>query len=124
MRVPPTRITLGHSSAFECLIFIFYTSSKLVYTYFTRSLKLSVYDKKHTKFAHATFLHIIRNMREALSFALKLGYMIAGPLIALALGGRLADNTFGTSPIFLLVGIGLSLMITTYIVYKEISKIG
>jgi len=63
-------------------------------------------------------------MREALSFALKLGYMIAGPLIALALGGRLADNTFGTSPIFLLVGIGLSLMITTYIVYKEISKIG
>ncbi len=59
----------------------------------------------------------------ALSLAWQLGYSIAVPLVVLALGGRLIDKKFGTSPWFLLTGIFLSLIVSTFSVYFKTIKI-
>ncbi len=59
----------------------------------------------------------------ALSLAWQLGYSIAIPLVVLALGGRLIDKKFGTSPWFLLTGIFLSLIVSTFSVYFKTIKI-
>ena len=62
-------------------------------------------------------------MGQALSLAWELGYLIAGPLVILALAGRYLDYRIGTSPLFLLVGIVLSVAVTTIGVYWKISRI-
>ncbi|MFC1640763.1 AtpZ/AtpI family protein [Patescibacteria group bacterium] len=54
----------------------------------------------------------------ALRLALRLGYTIAIPLVLLALAGRIIDNKYDTSPVFLLIGIGLSIFVSTLAVYK------
>ena len=59
----------------------------------------------------------------ALSLAWQLGYTIAIPLIVLALVGRFLDKRFGTSPWLLLVGIFLSIIISTFSVYYKTVKI-
>lgn len=59
----------------------------------------------------------------ALSLAWQLGYSIAIPLVVLALGGRLLDKKFGTSPWLLLVGVLMSLIISTFAVYFKTIKI-
>lgn len=59
----------------------------------------------------------------ALSLAWQLGYSIAIPLVALALLGRFLDKKFGTSPWLLLVGIFLSLIVSTFAVYFRTMKI-
>ncbi|MEK7211138.1 MAG: AtpZ/AtpI family protein [Patescibacteria group bacterium] len=59
----------------------------------------------------------------ALSLAWNLGYTIAIPIIALALGGRLLDRKFDTSPLFLLLGVLLSIVISTLEVYRKVKKI-
>jgi F0F1-type ATP synthase assembly protein I len=59
----------------------------------------------------------------ALSLAWQLGYSIAIPLVVLALGGRLLDKKFGTSPWLLLSGVILSLFISTFLVYSRTIKI-
>ncbi len=59
----------------------------------------------------------------ALSLAWQLGYTIAIPLVILALTGRLLDKRFGTSPWLLLVGIFLSLIISTLAIYYKTIKI-
>lgn len=59
----------------------------------------------------------------ALSLAWQLGYTIAVPLVILALVGRILDKRFGTSPWLLLVGIFLSLIISTLAVYYKAVKI-
>lgn len=43
----------------------------------------------------------------------ELGYSIAIPLVLFALAGRLLDRHFNTSPLFLLLGVLLSLVITS-----------
>ena len=43
----------------------------------------------------------------------ELGYSIAIPIVVFALLGRLADKYFASSPVFLLVGIALSIVTTT-----------
>ena len=48
----------------------------------------------------------------ALSLAWELGYTIAVPLVVLALLGRFLDKKMETSPVLLLTGILLSLVIT------------
>lgn len=55
----------------------------------------------------------------ALSLAWELGYSIAVPLVALALAGRFLDKKLGTSPWLLLVGILVSIAISSYLVYKK-----
>ncbi len=59
----------------------------------------------------------------ALSLAWQLGYSIAIPLVVLALGGRLLDKKFGTSPWLLLSGVILSLFVSTFLVYGKTIKI-
>jgi len=62
-------------------------------------------------------------MGQALSLAWELGYLIAGPLVILALTGRYLDQRFESSPIFLLIGIVLSVVVTSIGVYWKISRI-
>ncbi len=58
-----------------------------------------------------------------LPVVLDVGFTIAIPLVALALGGRLLDKHLGSSPLFLLTGMLLAITISTVIVYKKISKL-
>jgi F0F1-type ATP synthase assembly protein I len=57
-----------------------------------------------------------------IALVFELGYTIAVPLVVLALGGRFLDRHFGTSPLFLLVGIALSLISSGLYIYKIIKK--
>jgi F0F1-type ATP synthase assembly protein I len=55
----------------------------------------------------------------ALSFAWELGYTIAVPIVVLALLGRFLDKKLGTSPWLLLAGILLSIVVSSYAIYKK-----
>lgn len=59
----------------------------------------------------------------AVSLAWELGYLITIPLVVLAISGRLMDRWLQTTPWFLLVGIGLSLIVSTLAVYRKTVKI-
>ncbi|HUT21929.1 MAG TPA: AtpZ/AtpI family protein [Candidatus Bipolaricaulota bacterium] len=59
----------------------------------------------------------------ALGLTFQLGYTIAVPLVALALIGRFLDERFETSPWLLLIGIILSLFISSWLIYFKIIKI-
>ena len=54
-----------------------------------------------------------------LGLAWEMGYMIAVPLVGLALLGRFIDTKIGASPLFLLIGIGLAIIISTILVVKK-----
>lgn len=55
-----------------------------------------------------------------LSLVFELGYLIAIPIVVCALGGRLMDRYCGTSPVFLLVGIGVAMVISGMMVMMRI----
>ena len=55
----------------------------------------------------------------AISLAWELGYTIAVPLVALALLGRFLDKKLGTAPWLLLVGILVSITVSSWLVYKK-----
>ncbi len=59
----------------------------------------------------------------ALGLVWQLGYTIAIPLVVFGLLGRFLDRKFGTSPLLLLAGILLSLIISTIGVYRKTMKI-
>lgn len=59
----------------------------------------------------------------ALGLAWELGYTIAIPIVAFALLGRFADKKFDTSPFLLLAGILFSIIISSWVIYKKVSKI-
>ncbi|MFA5872010.1 MAG: AtpZ/AtpI family protein [Parcubacteria group bacterium] len=59
----------------------------------------------------------------AASLAWELGYIIAVPLVILALIGRYLDNKLGTSPWFLLVGILIAVFVSSYGIYKKFKDI-
>lgn len=59
----------------------------------------------------------------AWQLAWELGYTIAIPIVLLALLGRWADRMLGTSPWLLLLGVLLSTVISSFIVYRKISRI-
>ena len=59
----------------------------------------------------------------AWGLAWELGYTISIPIILLALLGRLGDKTFGTSPFLLLAGILLSILLSSYLIYRKVVKI-
>jgi ATP synthase protein I len=62
-------------------------------------------------------------MWQALGLAWELGYTIAIPLVIFALAGRLADKWLGTAPWLLIVGIILSIYISTLLVYRKTKNI-
>jgi F0F1-type ATP synthase assembly protein I len=53
------------------------------------------------------------------SLALELGYIVAIPIVVLALAGRWIDKKLDSAPWFLLLGIVISIIISTYLVYKK-----
>jgi F0F1-type ATP synthase assembly protein I len=59
---------------------------------------------------------------DLISFAFEVGGSIALPLVILALGGRLLDKHFDTSPLFLILGLLLSLISTAYLISKKVKK--
>jgi F0F1-type ATP synthase assembly protein I len=59
----------------------------------------------------------------AVTLAWELGYSIAVPLVGLALVGRFLDKKFDTSPWLLLVGILISILISSFLVYRKTSDI-
>jgi F0F1-type ATP synthase assembly protein I len=59
----------------------------------------------------------------AVSFAWELGYSIAIPLVLFAIGGRYLDKKLGTSPWLLLGGLFISIIISSFIVYRKTIKI-
>ncbi|MEI6478727.1 MAG: AtpZ/AtpI family protein [bacterium] len=56
---------------------------------------------------------------QLISFAYDVGFAIIIPLVVLAVTGRFIDRRFGTSPLFLIIGILLSLVTTSIVVYKK-----
>lgn len=63
------------------------------------------------------------SVASALSLAFELGYIIAIPIVGFALGGRLLDRKLDTSPLFILLGIFISIILTSYLIYKKTAKI-
>ena len=57
-----------------------------------------------------------------LEFAWDLGFSVVIPLILFILLGRFIDGKLGTSPIFLLAGIILSIFISSYGIYRAVTK--
>lgn len=58
-----------------------------------------------------------------LAFAWELGYSIALPLVGSAFGGRWLDARFGTTPALLLIGITISIIISTVIIVRKTSRL-
>ncbi len=55
--------------------------------------------------------------------AWELGYTITIPIVALALVGRMLDKRFETSPWLLLAGIVVSIIVSSFMVYRKVKKI-
>lgn len=60
---------------------------------------------------------------KTLSLAWELGYIIAGPLVVLAFLGRFLDKKYESSPIFLLSGILLAIVVSSIMVFRKTKKI-
>jgi F0F1-type ATP synthase assembly protein I len=61
--------------------------------------------------------------RELISLVFEMGYTIAIPIVLFALGGRWLDKKTGSSPLFLLIGVLISIIITSFLVYKRVKKL-
>lgn len=59
----------------------------------------------------------------AIKFAWELGYSIIVPLVVFALAGRFLDKKLETTPWFLLSGILISIIVTSFVVYKKTAEI-
>ena len=60
---------------------------------------------------------------ELVSFAFEIGYTISIPILLLVLGGRLLDKNLGTTPLFMITGLLISVFSTGYIIYKKTKKL-
>lgn len=58
----------------------------------------------------------------AMSLVFELGYIIAIPAVGFSFGGRYMDIHFGTSPLFLLLGILTALSLSLYMVLAKVKK--
>ncbi len=58
-----------------------------------------------------------------LSLGTEFGVMIAGPILLLGGTGYYLDGRFGTNPLFILIGVGLSILASSLILYKRIKEI-
>lgn len=55
----------------------------------------------------------------AVSLAWQLGYTIAVPLVVFALAGQYLDKKLGTAPWLLLIGILVSIAVSSWAIYKK-----
>lgn len=56
---------------------------------------------------------------EGLNLAWELGYLIAIPAVIFSFGGAYLDKTMGTSPLYLLIGIALAVLLSGFSVYRK-----
>ncbi len=63
------------------------------------------------------------SLAQAFSLAWQFGYTMAIPLVVLALGGRLLDKYLNTSPLFILIGIVISIIISSILIGIKAVKI-
>lgn len=59
----------------------------------------------------------------ALDVAWELGYIVVIPIVVLGAGGAYADKKFGTSPLFLFIGIIIAFTVTSIAAYRKIKVI-
>ncbi len=59
----------------------------------------------------------------ALNLAWELGYTIAIPIALLGFGGAWLDKKFGTSPWMILLGIAISLLVSSVAVYRKVKSL-
>ena len=64
-----------------------------------------------------------KNNNDIIKLGLGLGFRLALPLVVFAIGGRLLDKYFGTSPFLILSGILISLLLSFYLVYRELRQV-
>lgn len=57
------------------------------------------------------------------SLAFELGFMIAVPIVIFSLLGGFLDKKMETSPIFILIGIFVSIFVSGYSIYQKIKSI-
>jgi len=57
-----------------------------------------------------------------ISLAFELGYTIAIPLVIFALAGRYADKYFDSSPLWLIVGLIVSIAITSFLLVRKMKS--
>lgn len=60
---------------------------------------------------------------QLVGLALQMGYLIAIPLVAFALGGRFLDSVLLSSPLFFLIGILTAIVCSTVLVYRKTSAL-
>lgn len=72
---------------------------------------------------HNTAQRTVSGHLTGASLVFELGYAIAIPIVICALGGRMMDRHFGTSPLFLLVGIFVAMLVSAYAVYSKVRDI-
>jgi hypothetical protein len=58
----------------------------------------------------------------ALSQVFEIGYLVAIPAVIFSLTGRYFDRIFGTSPLFLLLGIFAFILLSSYLIYKRVQR--
>jgi F0F1-type ATP synthase assembly protein I len=64
-----------------------------------------------------------KKYNNALNLALQLGYLISLPLVGLAGLGRFLDKKYDSSPILLLSGIFLAMLVSSILVYRKAKRI-
>jgi len=57
------------------------------------------------------------------SLAFELGFMIAVPIVIFSLLGGFLDKKMETSPIFILIGVFISIFVSGYSIYQKIKSI-
>ncbi|HEY4512198.1 MAG TPA: AtpZ/AtpI family protein [Candidatus Paceibacterota bacterium] len=57
---------------------------------------------------------------ELIAFAFEVGYSVAIPLAILAFGGRWLDRQMDTTPTFLVIGLLLSIVSTSIIIWRKV----
>lgn len=59
----------------------------------------------------------------ALAFSLRLAYSIAIPLVLCTIGGVALDRHYHTKPLFILIGVGVSILFSSYGIYRSVKPI-
>ncbi|MDP2656685.1 MAG: AtpZ/AtpI family protein [bacterium] len=55
--------------------------------------------------------------------ALNIGWQIAIPLVVCALAGRMIDRVWHTTPLFFLMGVIISLLLSSWLVVRIVSRV-
>lgn len=52
-----------------------------------------------------------------------IGFMVAVPLVGLVLLGRYADKSFNSSPLFFLIGVVASIIISSILIFRKTAQL-